>query len=49
MGFRAKPRESQQEKKRFAHSLQKSVFKKWWVWATPDYNHPDFAKAVLRF
>jgi hypothetical protein len=46
-GFQGKALRISTGEKRFAHSLQMSVFKKWWVWATPDYNHPDFAKAVL--
>jgi hypothetical protein len=36
-----------QRKLKFAQRLHVSLFKKWWGWATPDYNHPDFAKAVL--
>jgi hypothetical protein len=25
-----------------------SLSRKWWIWATHDYNHPDFAKAVAK-
>jgi hypothetical protein len=46
-GFQGEALRISIRKNHFAHSLQKSVFKKWWVWATPDYNHPDFAKAVV--
>jgi hypothetical protein len=46
-GFQGKALRISTGEKRFAHSLQMSVFEKWWVWAMPDYNYPDFAKAVL--
>jgi hypothetical protein len=41
-----RPENLKKRKTCFAHSLQMSVFKKWWVRATPDYHYRDFAKAV---